>query len=219
MLFLQYSNTPLLHRSNVWSFLLVPFQDHAVHDPADLEQLFFVVHHFRTSEPGDGVILAQKDGLLGANFFAHPAKNAANHVDIELAWILLDFAEAIFRRNFARLYFDGARRTDEFAQLTGDAADTPSFVLHQGWRAAIMFRQLRVPFLFGVLHRHLGPAEEHIFEMPERDRHSRRDRWQIQSLGPSKFRSWNGDSHCQNVECRMTNDERMTKDGGPMESR
>src|SRR5207249_272157 len=75
------------------------------------------------------------------------------------------------------------------------AADAPGLVLHQGGCAPIMFRQLRIPFLFGVLHRHLGPAEEHIFEMPERDRHSRRDRWQIQSLGPSEFRSWNGDSH------------------------
>src|SRR2546422_10290440 len=102
-----------------------------MHDAADLEQLLLIVYHFRTSEPGDSVIFAQKDGLLGANFFAHPAKNAANHVNIELAWVFLHFAEAIFRRNFARLYFDGARRTNEFAQLAGDATDAPGLVLHQ----------------------------------------------------------------------------------------
>src|SRR5438105_10242734 len=99
-----------------------------MHDAADLEQLLLIVYHLSASEPGDGVIFAQKDGLLGANFFAHPAKNAANHVDIEFARVLLDFAEAIFGRNFARLNFDGARRANEFAQLTGDAADAPSLV-------------------------------------------------------------------------------------------
>src|SRR5207302_201620 len=48
------------------------------------------MHHFRTSEPSDGVILAQKDGLFGTDFFTHPAENAANHIDIELARIFLD---------------------------------------------------------------------------------------------------------------------------------
>src|SRR5206468_5511157 len=96
-----------------------------MNNATDLEQLLLVVHHFRTSESGNSIIFTQKDCLLGANFLTHPAENAANHVNIELARILFDLAEAIFGRNFARLDFDGARRTDEFAELTGDAADAP----------------------------------------------------------------------------------------------
>src|SRR2546421_5515826 len=188
------SNTPTLHYSSVCLLLLIPLQNDTVHYAADLEQLLLVVHHFRTSEPGNGIIFAQKDCLLGANLLTHPAENAANHVNIELARILLDFAEGIFGRNFARFDFNGARRANEFAQLTGDAADAPRLVFHQGWCAAVMFRQLRVPFLLWILHGHLSAAEKHIFEMAERYRHARYDRRQIQSLGPGEVRSWNGDS-------------------------
>src|SRR6266480_13303 len=197
----HFSNTPTLHYSSVWLLLLIPLQNDTVHYAADLEQLLLVVHHFRTSEPGNGIIFAQKDCLLGANLLTHPAENAANHVNIELARILLDFAEAIFGRNFARFDFDGAGRANEFAQLTGDAADAPCLVFHQGRCAAVMFRQLRVPFLLWILHGHLGAAEKHIFEMLERDRHARHDRRQVQSLGPGEFRSWNGDSHINSCSC------------------
>src|SRR5215813_4687414 len=40
------------------SFLLVPFQHDTVHDAADLEEFFLVMHHVRTGKSGDGVILA-----------------------------------------------------------------------------------------------------------------------------------------------------------------
>ena len=159
------------------------------------------MHHFCTGEPGDGVILAQKDGLFGTDFFTHPAENAANHIDIELARVFLDLAEAVFRRNFARLDFDRPRRTDEFAELTSNATDAPGLVFHQSGGTAIVFRQLRIPFFFGILHRHLGAAEEHILEMPESDRHPCHDRRQIQSIGPGEFRSWNGDSHINSCSC------------------
>src|SRR5436190_5551688 len=197
----HFSDTPTLHYTSIWLLLLIPLQNDTVHYAADLEQLFLVVHHFRTSEPGNGIIFAQKDCLLGANLLTHPAENAANHVNIELARILLDFAEATFGRNFARFDFDGAWRANEFAQLTGDAADAPRLVFHQGGCAAVMFRQLRVPFLLWILHGHLGAAEKHIFEMLERDRHARYDRRQIQSLEPGEFRSWNGDCHINSCSC------------------
>src|SRR5438067_10568200 len=197
----HFSDTPTLHYTSIWLLLLIPLQNDTVHYAADLEQLFLVVHHFRTSEPGNGIIFAQKDCLLGANFLTHPAENAANHVNIELTRILLDFAEAIFGRNLARLDFDGAGRANEFAELTGDATDAPRLVLHQCRRASIMFRQLRVPSLLRILHGYLGAAKEHVFEMPEGDRHPCRDRRQIQSLGPGKFGAWNGDSHINSCSC------------------
>ncbi len=56
--FAQYSNTSLLHHSFAESFLFIPLQDYSVHNAADLEQLLLVVHHFRASEPSDGVVFA-----------------------------------------------------------------------------------------------------------------------------------------------------------------
>jgi len=86
-----------------------------VHDTADLKQLFFVVHHLGAGQSGNRVIFAQENGLFWANLLAHAAKNAANHVDIELAWILFHLAETIFGGDFAGFDLDCARRTNEFA--------------------------------------------------------------------------------------------------------
>jgi len=38
------------------SFLLIPFENHAVHYSADLEKFFLVMHHVGTCEAGDGII-------------------------------------------------------------------------------------------------------------------------------------------------------------------
>src|SRR6267143_1704892 len=86
------SSTPL---TRFCSCLLVPFQYDAVHYSADLEQFLLVMHPVRARKTGDGVVLAQKTRLLGANFFAHSAKNAADHVDIERLRVLLDLGEPI----------------------------------------------------------------------------------------------------------------------------
>src|SRR5262249_40858311 len=67
---LHYSNTLSLQCS---SFLLVPFQHHAMHYSADIEQFFLVMHHVGSREAGDSVIFAQKNRLLRTNFLAHPA--------------------------------------------------------------------------------------------------------------------------------------------------
>src|SRR4029453_19584014 len=45
----------------VRSFLLIPFQHNAVHDTANFQQLFFVLHHIGARESSNGVILSQKD--------------------------------------------------------------------------------------------------------------------------------------------------------------
>src|SRR5438034_6476967 len=93
------SNTPL---TRYRSFLLVPFQYDAMHHSTDLEELFLVMHHVGSRKTGDRVVLAKKNRLLGANFFAHSAKNAADHVDIERLRVLLDFGESIARVDLAR---------------------------------------------------------------------------------------------------------------------
>ena len=97
---------------------------------ADFEQFFFVMHHFPAREAGDGIIFSKKNRLLGANLLAHPAENAADHVDIELVRIFFDLGEAICRRDFARNNLDRAWRTNEFAELTRDAADAAIFISH-----------------------------------------------------------------------------------------
>src|SRR5436190_1674528 len=122
---LRYSNSPLLQRG---SFLLIPLQHHAMDNPADFEQLFFVMHHFPAREAGDGIIFTQKNRLLGANLLAHPAENAADHVNIELLRIFFDFGEGVCRRDFARNNLNRAWRTNELAELTRDAADATIFI-------------------------------------------------------------------------------------------
>src|SRR5215470_834120 len=61
----------------------VPFEHHAVHYSADLEEFFLVMYHVGAREAGDGVIFAQKNRLLRTNLLAHSAVNASDHVDIE----------------------------------------------------------------------------------------------------------------------------------------
>src|SRR5205809_7246451 len=86
------SNTPL---TRYRSFPLVPFQYDAMHHSTDLEQLFLVMHHVGSLKTGDRVVLAQKNRLLGANCFAHSAKNAADHGDIARLSVLVDFCKSI----------------------------------------------------------------------------------------------------------------------------
>src|SRR5881409_4416850 len=83
------------------------------------------MHHISARESSDGVLLAQKNRLLRTDLLAHPAENAANHVNIEFLWIFFDFGEPVCRRNLAWNNFDRARRTDEFAQQTGVCAALP----------------------------------------------------------------------------------------------
>jgi len=171
-----------------------------MHHSADLEKSFLVMHHVSTSEAGDGVIFAQKNRLLRANFLAHAAVNAANHVDIEFLGKFFDLGKAVGRRNLAGNNFDRARRTNEFAQLTRDTANPSIRVADQGRRAAVMIWEMTIPFLLGILHRHLGASEQHVLEMLQCDCQTGSNGWQIQSLAPVQFWSWNGDGHDENDE-------------------
>src|SRR5882762_1430399 len=186
---LHYSTTPLA------SFLLIPFENHAVHHAADLQQFVFVMDHLLARESGNGVIFAQKNRLFWANFLAHAAENAADHVDIEFFRIFLDLGEAVVRWNFPRNDFDRAGRADEFAKLTSDAAHTTVRVPHERGCATIMFGQTAIPFFFRILHRHFRAAENRVLEMLDRDHHAGGDSRQIKPLAPTQFRTWNGDSH------------------------
>src|SRR5262249_27544604 len=112
------------------SFLFVPFQYHAVHYAADLEKFLLVVHHVSTREAGDGVIFAEKNRLLRTNFLAHPAVNAADHVDIEFLRKFFDLSETVGRKNLAGNNFDRARRTNEFTKLTRHTAHPSTSVAH-----------------------------------------------------------------------------------------
>jgi len=67
----------------VASLQVVPLIDEAGAHAADLIETLFVIHHFRTAFAGHGVIFAEEDGLLRADFLTHAAVNAAGHVDIK----------------------------------------------------------------------------------------------------------------------------------------
>jgi len=164
-------------------------------NPADFEQLFFLMHHFPAREAGDGIIFSKKNRLLGANLLAHPAENAADHVDIELLRIFLDFGKAICGRDFAGNNLDRAWRTNEFAELTRDTTHTAIRVAHQRRRAAVVIRQIAVRFFLGILHRDLGASEQHVLEVLKCNGESGDDSGQVQSLAPVQSGSWNSDGH------------------------
>src|SRR4029077_10456145 len=157
------------------------------------------MHHVGAREAGDGVIFAQINRLLRTNFLAHPAVNAADHVDIEFLRKFFDLCESVGRRNFSGNNFDRARRTNEFAELTRDTAHPSICIAHQRGSAAVMIRQVTIPFFLGILHRHLGSSEQHILEMLKRDCQTGGDGWQIQSLAPVQSRSWNSDGHASSA--------------------
>src|SRR6266496_430299 len=73
--------------------LLVSLRDHAMLNSADYEEFLLVMHHVRARKARNGIILSQENRLLRANLLAHAAENAADHVDIELVWVFLDFGE------------------------------------------------------------------------------------------------------------------------------
>ncbi|PYL72119.1 MAG: hypothetical protein DMF22_05150, partial [Verrucomicrobia bacterium] len=91
--------------------------------------------------------------------------------------------------------------------LTSDASDATVRISDEGWRAAIMVRQTAVPFFLGILHRDLGAAEQHVFEMLQRYGKAGDDGGQVHSFTPVQFRTWNDDSHTYKSELRMTNEE------------
>src|SRR5215470_11634929 len=186
-----HENTSLLQ---FCSFLLVPFQYDTVNDATHLEEFFLVMHHLCARVTSNGIILTEENRLLGANLFAHSAVDAANHVDIECFWVFLDFGEAISRRDLAGYDFDRARRTDEFAKLACDAAYAPALIADERRRAAIIVREVAVPFLLRVLHRNFGSAQQQVFEMLKRDGQAGDDRRQVRSFAPVQFWSWNSNS-------------------------
>src|ERR1700746_3655646 len=98
------------------------------------------MHHFGSAKAGDGIILSQKDGLLGTDFFAEPAVDAANHIDFELFGIFLYLSPSILLRYFSGLDCDCSRRANEFAELTGNTPFPAVVILHQSWSAPIMGR-------------------------------------------------------------------------------
>ena len=60
---------------------------------AQLVELLLVVDHLGAGDAGDRVIFPQEDGLLGADFLAQAAVDAADHVDLEFLRPLLDLGE------------------------------------------------------------------------------------------------------------------------------
>jgi len=155
-----------------------------MHYATNLEELFLVMHHVRARKTGDGVVLTEENRLLWANLFAHSAEDAADHVDIECLRVFLNLGEPIGWRDFARNNFDGAWRTNEFAELASHATHATILVAHKRGCAAIIVRQVAVPFLFRVLYRNLRATQQQVLEMLKRNRQTGDNGRQIQSLAP-----------------------------------
>src|SRR3954463_14201088 len=99
------------------------------------------MHHVGTREARDGVIFAQINRLLGTNFLAHPAINAADHVDIEFLRKFFYFGEMVCRRNLTGNNFDCPRRKNELENLTRDPGTPPTQTAPRGGGPAKMTRQ------------------------------------------------------------------------------
>src|SRR5688572_30158424 len=101
-----------------WHMLLerIPLVDEAVEHAAQFIKLRLVMHHLLAGDAGDRVILAEEDGLLGTDFLAHAAVDAADHVDLELLRPLLDLRPLRVRGDFLGSNGDGAWWADEFTQ-------------------------------------------------------------------------------------------------------
>src|SRR6476646_2537999 len=109
--------------------------------------------------------------------------------------MFFDFGEPVGRRNLTRHNLDGPGRTNEFAKLTGDTADSAVRVANECGGATVMFGQALIPFLLGILHRHFRSAEEHVLEMVYRDNQTAQHGWQIDSFSPGKLWTSNRVSH------------------------
>src|SRR6185369_8507804 len=99
------------------------------------------------------------------------------HVDIEGLRALLDFFPLVVTRDLFRDNGDRTRRADELAKLTGNAAFAALLVGHESRGAAIMLGKAGVPFFLGVLHRHMGFAEQHPAEMVDGNEQPPEDAW------------------------------------------
>ena len=134
-------------------FQLIPFVHESDALAADFVEAIFVVHHFLAAGAGDDVVGAEIDGLLGADFLAHAAVDAADHVDIKFLRAFLNLGPFIIAGDFTRRDFDGLGRADEFAKLTGNTTLAIEFVGDEGGCATVVFRELVIPLLLGILHR------------------------------------------------------------------
>ncbi len=117
---------------------VVPLVNQAGHYTAEFIKLLLVVHHLLPCQAGDCVIFSQEDGLFRANLFAQTAVDAAYHVDLEFLRKFLDLAPPVFYRDFPGMNGDRARRTDELAELTSDAALPAMFIRHKGGCTAVV---------------------------------------------------------------------------------
>src|SRR5215510_14343285 len=113
-------------------FLFVPLVNEPRHDAPQFIEFFLVVDHLMPGQTRYRVVLAQENRLLGADFFAQPAVNAADHVDFELLRIFFDLSPSALLRNFAWDDRYRARRAYELAHLTCYASLAPVLVLDQG---------------------------------------------------------------------------------------
>ena len=164
-----------------------------------------------TAGAGDDVVGAEIDGLLGADFLAHAAVDAADHVDIKFERALFHLGPFIVGGDFARSDFDGLGWADEFAKLAGDTTLAVLFVGDEGRRAAIVFREFLVPLLFGILHRDAesggvefvrapGFSHEGFEGVAQGDNHPFKDGAEVNLLSNGEFGTFDFDSGHKNRE-------------------
>ena len=162
-------------------FFLVPLVMLVGQGSAKFVKLGFVVDHFLPRVAGGGVLIEKKNGFLRTNLLAISTVNATEHVDFEFLRSLLDvFAILLFFGNRTRSNPNGFRRTNEFAQLTGNAFFTSVGIFDQSRNTSIILRKLW--FFLGVLEGNL--FLEHIGKGRFQTRNDLR---QIGSLGKRQW--------------------------------
>src|SRR5438309_12027165 len=72
--------------------LFPPLANLVLMDPAQREQLFFVIDHLIAASANERIVLHQENGFLGADLLAITAKDAAQHVDLKFPGGFFDVA-------------------------------------------------------------------------------------------------------------------------------
>src|SRR3984893_3643802 len=132
-------------------------------------KLLFIVNHFLPAQPCYRVIFAQEKRFVGADFFAQPAVDAANHVDLKFLRKFFDLSPSALLGNFTGANRYCTRRTDELAQLTRNASFAAIFVLNQSRCSAVVSRQFLIPGLLRILHCHFLSSRKYVQEVTNCD--------------------------------------------------
>ena len=124
---------------------------------AKTQKFVFMIDHFLPRLAGQRVVFLKKNGFLRTDFLTITAKDATEHVDLEVGRLFFHVAGLFIDGGAGRLNANCSRRANKFTELAGNALCAAVLVGDKVGSASITFRDN--PFLFGILHCHFAPEK------------------------------------------------------------